>query len=121
MPIELIAPDASPEERERALAAVLEFFAANKIQPEGVALGAEAVTLYEVHRQGRGPKPTAEAYQAAIIMREAQKALTAFLGPRGNGAGLKIWIEPGSYWERFLAQSSVHQWVDPNDTPDKAN
>jgi hypothetical protein len=113
MPIELISPDAAPEERQRALAAALEVFRVNRIHPEAAALGKEEVALYEM-RGKRGPVPKEEAFLAAKIFDEASSAAFYAGGERWN-AGLECVMEEGSYWAEYVEQSPVHQWIDPED------
>ena len=123
MSIEWIFPNATPEQKERALAAALEVFASNHIEPEVAGVARMEMQLF-MERGERGPSPHSEAAKAALIFIEAQNAAIAVCDAPGEALDrghIRVSVEDDSLAGRYLRESRVLNWVDPEEKAQTPN
>ena len=117
MSIEWVFPNATPEQKERALAAALEVFAANRIEPEVAGVARMEMQLFMEGGQ-RGPSPHSEAAKAALVFIEAQNAAILVCNAPGEALDrghIRVSIEDDSLAGRYFRESRVLNWVDPEE------
>ena len=120
MSIEWHLPGSTPEQLERARAAALAVFKANRIQPEVAAVARLEMQAWAA-RGRRGPLPHHESPKGAAIFHEAQVAAQKVADTDGIPAVdiakgyIHVQIEAGSKGAIFMRESDTLNWIDPED------
>ena len=103
----LCVPGASVEEHRHGIEAARAVFAANRITPQGAAIGDWERQVYEI-RGFTGPEPSDESSRAADIFWDAEQAAFKACGDReAYGRHLLVTGCDAPYWRAVMDQSEV--------------
>ena len=117
MAIEWVFPGATPEQKERAVAAALEVFKASHIDPEIAAFAKLEMQTF-TDRGNRGPLPHKDSAKGALVFLYAQNAAAEASGLSLDAlrkGHIRVDFEPGGWGAYFMRESRVLNWIDPDE------